>query len=213
MRTTRQLLVGGVLAIGFALLLACGSGGPQSVVSSDGAGQAESAPILGAQHVCYKQPDCGTCHVTPVDDHVASRSPECAACHGGNGACDPNGLFSQRAHVAGDACTSCHHQRHGYVDDADCAACHFASLGLDPACGEPPDEPPSVLLPSSELQSGCYGWPAADFTPENRVYADVGFAAGEPAVDFTLKTLDGEQVTLADLLLTKPVLLVSGSFT
>jgi peroxiredoxin len=39
------------------------------------------------------------------------------------------------------------------------------------------------------------------------------YPAGTLATDFTLRDLDGTQVTLSTLLATRPVLMVHGSFT
>ncbi len=74
--------------------------------------------------------------------------------------------------------------------------------------------PTNTLLPDSALVSGCYNWPDQPFTPEsNTGDLRIPVAAGEPAIDFTLKDLTGASHTLSTLLETKPVLMVFGSYT
>ncbi|RME26899.1 MAG: hypothetical protein D6798_05725 [Deltaproteobacteria bacterium] len=87
-----------------------------------------------------------------------------------------------------------------------------ALLGCNSAADTPqiPD-----LRPASELKQGCYGWPEHEFArgrelPRPR---DTHVKAGDPAVDFTLKDVDGKPHRLADLLAERPVLLVEGSYT
>ena len=50
--------------------------------------------------------------------------------------------------------------------------------------------------------------------PDGRNQFDnAGLEVGERAVDFTLKTTDGTELTLSELLAEKPVMMVFGSFT
>lgn len=44
-------------------------------------------------------------------------------------------------------------------------------------------------------------------------FTDVGLAEGETAVDFTLEDVQGNSVSLSELLAEKPVVMVFGSFT
>ncbi len=44
-------------------------------------------------------------------------------------------------------------------------------------------------------------------------FENVGLAVGETAIDFTLKDVDGNTVSLASLLGEKPVVMIFGSFT
>ena len=70
------------------------------------------------------------------------------------------------------------------------------------------------LKPASELNQACYDWPAQEFEPGNTPTPKTVYVSeGDPAIDFTLKDVSGKEVRLADLLQTKPVLLVSGSHT
>lgn len=72
---------------------------------------------------------------------------------------------------------------------------------------------PPLLLDESHLVGGLFGWPETDFGRGNSATIEIFRTAGMPAVDFTLQDLDGEAVRLAELLRTRPVLLVLGSFT
>jgi hypothetical protein len=76
-----------------------------------------------------------------------------------------------------------------------------------------PEPTTSVLLPESNLISGCYNWPDEDFSPENPAVMKVLGAFGDPAVDFSLRDIDGTINRLSSLLETRPVFLVLGSFT
>jgi len=73
-----------------------------------------------------------------------------------------------------------------------------------------PKTPPS--LPTT-LQSGCLGWPATDFSPANKASVATFLAPGQRAIDFALRDTAGIVVRLSELLATRPVLLVTGSFT
>ncbi len=76
------------------------------------------------------------------------------------------------------------------------------------------DEFDLVLRPESTLFSGCFGWPAEEFSPANNTGGvGVSVSAGEQAIEFTLKDPDGASHTLSELLGTRPVLLVFGGFT
>ncbi len=80
---------------------------------------------------------------------------------------------------------------------------------------EPSEAPDSVIhvtdeleLSSALIRGGCEGVGR----PEGGFQA-AGLAVGETAVDFTLKDINGNTVSLAGLLIEKPVLMVFGSFT
>ena len=80
------------------------------------------------------------------------------------------------------------------------------------ACNSTPSIPD--LKPASELNQACYDWPAKEFAPGNTPKPKTVYVSqGDPAVDFTLKDVNGKDVNLATLLDDKPVLLVSGSYT
>jgi hypothetical protein len=66
---------------------------------------------------------------------------------------------------------------------------------------------------SADLHSNCYRWPVGQFTPRNEAALTVGLAAGDTAVDFTLRDLDDRPVALSSLLAEEPVLLILGSHT
>jgi hypothetical protein len=66
---------------------------------------------------------------------------------------------------------------------------------------------------SGELKESCFDWPDKEFSKQNRAKPLTFFEKGDQAVDFTLKTVDGEAVTLSELLATKPVLLMAGNWT
>lgn len=73
--------------------------------------------------------------------------------------------------------------------------------------------PPAPPLLSQDASSGCYRWPGAAFTKQNFAYVFTSMEPGETAVDFELQDVEGESYRLSELLVTKPVLLVLGSFT
>jgi hypothetical protein len=79
-------------------------------------------------------------------------------------------------------------------------------VGLDP-------HPPAGPVLSEDLSSNCYRWPGGPFTKQNFAYVHTSMAPGELAVDFELEDVEGNSYRLSELLLTKPVLLVLGSFT
>jgi hypothetical protein len=74
----------------------------------------------------------------------------------------------------------------------------------------PPDHGSSL---SGNLQSNCYSWPEQEFSPENVVALQAALPAGSAAVEFSLEDLEGNVHQLSELLKSKPVLLVLGSFT
>jgi hypothetical protein len=82
---------------------------------------------------------------------------------------------------------------------------------LDPGTPDPPPPEPPTL--STALAHRCFGWPADEFTLENRAPTQIGLSDGDLAVDFELKDLGGNAYGLSELLATKPVLLVNGSYT
>lgn len=83
----------------------------------------------------------------------------------------------------------------------------------DPAADEPVAEPGLRLRPESDLTRACHGWPSRRVNRRNHAQVGLFLKEGEPAIDFTLRTPDGEPVHLAELLQTKPVLLLGGSYT
>ncbi len=60
---------------------------------------------------------------------------------------------------------------------------------------------------SDALMRGC------ERTRASGGFENVGLAVGETAVDFTLQDVHGNTVSLAGLLIEKPVVMVFGSFT
>lgn len=98
----------------------------------------------------------------------------------------------------------------------------FATLALavvPPACGQSARTPTAsspVAGPATlggTLVSGCFGWPATAFSESNKATVRTFLAPGARAVDFTLEDPRGGSHTLSELLATRPVLLVHGSFT
>jgi len=66
---------------------------------------------------------------------------------------------------------------------------------------------------SQNVSSGCYDWPREPFSMTNIAQLRLGLKAGALAVEFELPDLDGKRHKLSELLVAKPVLLVTGSFT
>lgn len=71
----------------------------------------------------------------------------------------------------------------------------------------------SVLRPQGQLEAGCYDFPPADPTHIDQVTTRVRFEPGDAAVDFIRRDIDGVEYRLADLLQTRPVVLVFGAFS
>ena len=95
----------------------------------------------------------------------------------------------------------------------------LALMGLL-ACGDsdgpldPTDDYDLVLLPETNLVSGCFGWPGQEFSPtHNTGGVQVSVSVGQTATEFTLKDPSGQLFKLSDLLKTRPVLMVFGGFT
>lgn len=201
----------------------------------------QQAPLLGPEHMGWKNPSCSACKTLPVQGHTANQPPECAACHGGNGACDPNGVAnaSRQHDPAVDDCLACHMANHGFAASSDCVACHFARNGLDDTCGiDPPDDggdggsdggidggvdggdevadggdagPPTL---SNAVVESCYGWPEQEFSPQNNSGGvRTGLAEGALAVELSLTDTRGTPHRLSELLADRPVLLWFGAFT
>ena len=82
-----------------------------------------------------------------------------------------------------------------------------------PTALDTPTDSSTGLAPASELQSNCLNWPEQDISRSNHASLMTSLAEGEPAVDFTLRDVDGRAYTLSGLLRMKPVLLVLGGFT
>ena len=88
------------------------------------------------------------------------------------------------------------------------------------ACGDsgdpvtPEDEYHLVLLPESNLVSGCFGWPGQEFSSTNNAGGvQVSVSAGQPAIEFSLRSPSGSSHALSEFLETRPVLMVFGGFT
>jgi hypothetical protein len=79
-----------------------------------------------------------------------------------------------------------------------------------PATPTPPSTAPVL---STALRSGCFGWPAAEFTPDNFAMVRTLVQQGASAVEFSLRDADGRSYSLSGLLATKPVLIMTGSYT
>jgi hypothetical protein len=86
---------------------------------------------------------------------------------------------------------------------------HVGDRGSDGDAGEDGDGGPVL---SDALVSGCFNWPAEEFTTDNHAQVQT-IAAGALAVEFTLEDLDGVAYTLSELLAQKPVLMVFGAYT
>lgn len=97
-------------------------------------------------------------------------------------------------------------------------ACHLIAVNVSCSASKNPaeNEPgtTNTLLPDSALVSGCYNWPDQSSSQDNNTGGlRISVKAGEPAIDFTLKDINGKSHTLSALLETKPVLMVFGSYT
>jgi hypothetical protein len=68
------------------------------------------------------------------------------------------------------------------------------------------------IIPGT-LTSGCFGWPATEFSLSNKATVQMFLHPGSRAVDFALRDVSGTSYTLSGLLATRPVLLVHGAFT
>jgi hypothetical protein len=79
-----------------------------------------------------------------------------------------------------------------------------------PATPTPPSTTPVL---SAALRSGCFGWPTSEFTPDNFATVRTLVQQGAPAVGFSLRDADGRTYSLSGLLATKPVLIMTGSYT
>jgi len=189
-------------------------------------GTPAGAPLLTADHMGYKRADCSICHEIPLPEHTETRLGVCATCHGGNGACDPNAQQDQQVHVATLDCMSCHGNPHEiHQVNTACVNCHFAAAGVDDNCGNASADggadsaltfdagSGTLPLPASQLITNCYHWPAEEFSPTNSASVKAVLPAGSRAIDFELADVSGKTTTLTGLLATKPVVLVTGSFT
>jgi hypothetical protein len=112
-----------------------------------------------------------------------------------------------RRHAPTDNCVSCHQSHHGFSANTECTSCHFASKGTRACVAATGPNLPGTLA------SGCFGWPATEFSPSNKAAVRAYLGAGDRAVDFSLRDTAGAAVTLSGLLATRPVLLVHGAFT
>lgn len=197
-------LLGGLL-----LAVSCGGGAARRTqpVSPTSPGALRSPAVLVSSHPGWENPQCGSCHVLPVGGHLVAEPWGCAQCHGANGACNPNGRPAVRPHAPTDDCVTCHQRKHAFTANDRCLGCHFATTGVVTCQGAS-----GPGLPG-QLESGCFGWPAAEFSPTNKAAVSTFLRAGQQAVDFALRDTAGATVRLSDLLRSRPVLLVHGSFT
>ena len=206
-----------VLAVMLSALLSCGGKGqaqtpvtptsPTSPFTPAPGGPAGAPVVLADAHPGTRNPLCGACHVLPVAGHTATDPSLCASCHGANAACNPNGRPEVRSHAVSDNCLSCHQLHHNFTANAQCVSCHFASQGRR-VCGT--SGGPNI---PGALTSGCFGWPATEFSPSNKATVQTFLQPGSRAVDFALRDVNGASYTLSGLLATRPVLLVHGAFT
>ena len=76
-----------------------------------------------------------------------------------------------------------------------------------------------LLRPETELIRQCYDFPEVDFGRTNNVRASYGISphlvlnAGEMAINFTLPSVNGRSINLAEMLVDKAVLLIWGHWT
>ena len=94
---------------------------------------ADGAPIVQPDHRGWKDNGCTECHTAGNDEgapipHDDYRVPECASCHGANGACARPDVTWHPAESC--ATYNCHGANHGFTDNGDCGACHFAAVGV-----------------------------------------------------------------------------------
>jgi len=85
---------------------------------------------------------------------------------------------------------------------------------------DPVDDPhnqdpvwPSNLLEDTELTTGLFGWPETDFGRGNAATIHIELFRNDAAIDFTLRDMQGNPHTLADMLTERPVVMILGSFT
>jgi hypothetical protein len=90
---------------------------------------------------------------------------------------------------------------------AGAAACSDNSA---PGAPSPPSTAPVL---STALRSGCFGWPASAFSLGNFATVRTLLQPDSPAVEFTLRDADGRTYSLSGLLATRPVLIMTGSYT
>lgn len=69
-----------------------------------------------------------------------------------------------------------------------------------------------ILRPETELLNNPCNWPVEEFSSTNHVSLTTGLAEGERAIDFTLKDTSGTSWNLGQLLQTKPVFMIFGSW-
>ena len=95
---------------------------------------------------------------------------------------------------------------------ASCLA--VAACGGGSATGVSPAAPASPAgSKAAALASGCFGCPGTEFSPSNSASVRTFLGPGDAAVEFTLRDIEGQAVSLSSLLASRPVLLVHGSFT
>jgi len=89
------------------------------------------------------------------------------------------------------------------------------SLGCGGEGGTAPrgDAPPEPPILSQDVSSHCFRWPEATFTKRSFAEVATAMGPGDLAVDFEAEDIEGNPYRLSELLVTKPVLLVLGSFT
>jgi hypothetical protein len=69
------------------------------------------------------------------------------------------------------------------------------------------------LKPESDLTHNLFNWPAEPFTPTNKAKVEIFLHEGDYAIDFTLLDTSGQPYNLGGLLETRPVFLMTGSYT
>jgi len=88
-----------------------------------------------------------------------------------------------------------------------------AAACSDDSSPSTPTPPSTAPVLSAALRSGCFGWPASEFAPDNFATVRTLVQQGAPAVEFSLRDADGRTYSLSGLLATKPVLIMTGSYT
>ncbi|MGD2216805.1 MAG: hypothetical protein PVJ64_08610 [Gemmatimonadales bacterium] len=92
-------------------------------------------------------------------------------------------------------------------------ACSVSSPTDNDGTSNPPQTPTPELRRELELTSNCYNWPVQEFSAVNHAEETTSVSEGQQAIDFTLKDTEGVEYRLSELLRSRPVLIVFGSFT
>ena len=91
--------------------------------------------------------------------------------------------------------------------------CMGTSLPGEEGDATPEEGSSKKLSLRDDLEGGCFGRPGKAYSPSNHTEDQVFVEKGERAWEFELKDVDGRTHQLSELLATKPVLLVTGSYT